>query len=156
MLLRRVSPIALRLVSPPGVWPKGTAECDDRCFTYSQGEPEPAVLAEHTFWDSLSLISLGISCRPFRKYLNLPGQDSRQSLFLTVITVFRIHLWTRELITSVSAVLGSQLMRLVFISFGQVSGVGSPCLTWDVFRVRISIWNSHPYHQMGWIGTCGV
>lgn len=34
---------------PPGVWPKSTAEGGGGLPTYSQGEPEPALLTEPKF-----------------------------------------------------------------------------------------------------------
>lgn len=64
---------------PSGVCPRGTAEGGGELPTYSQGEPEPAMLTEPKFWHSFSLIPLGIYYKPFRKYLNLPGEQGGDS-----------------------------------------------------------------------------
>lgn len=49
MLLMGMPPIALRLVSPPRVGCRGTAQRGSELLTHNHGEAEQAVLAGHKF-----------------------------------------------------------------------------------------------------------
>lgn len=73
--------VALRLVSRPRVGGRGTAQRGNEFLTYSHGDAEQAVLAEHKFLDRLSLTPLAFSVGHSGNILIFQESTAQQRLF---------------------------------------------------------------------------